>query len=213
MDKQYLDRVNHRKDLIEQYPDIVHGCLPQGGEAVAELYTYLLGDYLPARFPTMFRLSDDRKTFHNLVTDQTYPTLPMEDPLASLRAIGQTVEEDMFLLQGTPDGHLCVAFICCFPSGFDPSKKFGNLLKDIHTPVPSYEKIGASMERVFTKIEVGKSVKRLNVSGSHLIIAHSRSIGIDNVRFSGLCRPIASFSTARGTISLEKTRTPASIAT
>ncbi|KAG8413625.1 hypothetical protein J3458_012694 [Metarhizium acridum] len=69
-----------------------------------------------------------------------------------------------FLLHETPSGHLCVAFMCCFPSGFDPSEKFGNLLKDIHAPVPSYSKIGASMERFFSKLQVGKSVKRLNWS-------------------------------------------------
>ncbi|KAG8413621.1 hypothetical protein J3458_012694 [Metarhizium acridum] len=72
-----------------------------------------------------------------------------------------------FLLHETPSGHLCVAFMCCFPSGFDPSEKFGNLLKDIHAPVPSYSKIGASMERFFSKLQVGKSVKRLNVRLSY----------------------------------------------
>jgi hypothetical protein len=54
--------------------------------------------------------------------------------------------------------------VCCFPSGFDPSLKAGKLLKEIHTPVPSYDKIGPSMERFFRKIEAGNNVKRTNVS-------------------------------------------------
>lgn len=78
--------------------------------------------------------------------------------------LGETVEEDMFLLMGEPEGHRAVAFLCCFPSGFDPSTKVGKLLREIHTPVPSYDKIGPSMERFFSKIEVGKNVKRTNVS-------------------------------------------------
>lgn len=153
-----------RRSILEKYPETVHGFLPQGIASVREVYSFLLRDYLPTRYPTMFRLSDNGTAFQNMVTEKTYPTTPMDDPSAVLRAIGETVEEDMFLLHDTPDGHLCVAFVCCFPSGFDPSKKFGKHLKAIHAPVPAFEKIGASMERAFSRIEVGKSVKRLNVS-------------------------------------------------
>lgn len=141
----------------------MHGHLPRGTESVAELYSYLLQDYLPARYPTMFKLSPDGNMFENTVTGASFPVQPPQDPNLALRSLGETVEEDLFLLHGTPDGHLCVAFMCCFPSGFDPSEKFGNLLKDIHGPVPSYSKIGASMERFFGKLQVGGSVKRLNV--------------------------------------------------
>lgn len=152
-----------RRNLIDEKGPAVHGSLPRGEESVAELYSYLLQDYLPARYPTMFKLSPDGVSFENTVTGQTFPVQPPTDANVALRTLGETVEEDLFLLHGTPDGHLCVAFMCCFPSGFDPSVKFGNLLKDIHGPVPSYSKIGASMERFFTKLQVGKSVKRLNV--------------------------------------------------
>lgn len=161
MDNKYLTRVAARRAIIQKHGSTVHGCLPEGVPAVRELYTFLFADYLPARFPTMFRLSG--KNLHNLVTGKTFSTAAPE-PLSALRAIGETVEEDVFLLEETPEGHRAVAFMCCFPSGFDPSQKFGKNLKAIHAPVPSYEKIGASMERVFTRLEVGKSVKRMNVS-------------------------------------------------
>ncbi|KJK80790.1 hypothetical protein H634G_03939 [Metarhizium anisopliae BRIP 53293] len=164
IDRDYLDRVTLRRSLIDEKGHAVHGYLPRGKESVAELYTYLLRDYLPARYPTMFRIGPDGTVFENTVTGRTFPIQPPEDADAALRTLGETVEEDLFLLQETPSGHLCVAFMCCFPSGFDPSEKFGNLLKDIHAPVPSYSKIGASMERFFSKLQVGKSVKRLNWS-------------------------------------------------
>lgn len=112
----------------------------------------------------MFKLSSDKSTFENLVTGKSFPTIPSGDMEAALRVLGETVEEDLFLLQPTPDGHSSVAFMCCFPAGFDPSAKLGKTLVEIHAPVPSYEKIGASMERFFGKLEVGKSVKRTNVS-------------------------------------------------
>lgn len=164
VDTDYFDRVSLRRQIISQHGALVHGCLPAGVEAVNELYQFLLKDYLPTRFPTMFQLRDQGRRFENLVTGQTFPTAVPEDPAAALRALSETVEEDMFLLIGEPEGHRAVAFQCCFPSGFDPSSKVGKLLREIHSPVPSYDKIGPSMERFFSKIEVGKNVKRTNVS-------------------------------------------------
>lgn len=164
VDRDYLSRVTHRRQLIEQKTSTVHGCLPQGTEAVSELYSYLLRDYLPIRYPTMFAIADDGIAFHNTVTDTTFPLEPPSDPREALRALGETVEEDLFLLHETSEGHLCAAFVCCFPAHFDPSKKMGKVLQAIHGPVPSYNKIGASMERFFSRLQVGKSAKRLNVS-------------------------------------------------
>lgn len=164
MDKNYADRVAHRRALIQQHGATVHGCTPAGEGAVHELYCFLLGTYLPQRYPTMFRLSTDGKTFHNLVTGREFPTVPdTSDMDAALRILGETVEDDMFLLHQTPEGHRSVAFVCCFPAGFDGSEKLDKLLVEIHGPVPSYEKIGPSMEKFFAKLEVGKSVKRMNV--------------------------------------------------
>ncbi|KAJ4148961.1 hypothetical protein NW754_000397 [Fusarium falciforme] len=94
----------------------------------------------------------------------SFPTTPMANAEVALRALGETVEEDFFLLQQFPDGHRSVAFMCCFPSGFDPSAKLGKTLQEIHAPVPSYDRIGGSMERFFGKLEVGKGVKRTNWS-------------------------------------------------
>ncbi|KAK2616283.1 hypothetical protein QQS21_000717 [Conoideocrella luteorostrata] len=110
----------------------------------------------------MFEVSSDGSSFTNLVTATSYPTQPPIDTALALRNLGEIVEEDMFLLKPTSAGHRLVAYVCCFPSGFDPSEKLGKLLKDIHGPVPGYEKIGPSMERFFCKLEAGKPVKRTN---------------------------------------------------
>ncbi|KAF4457040.1 hypothetical protein F53441_955 [Fusarium austroafricanum] len=164
IDEDYLDRVTHRRNIVATHGSTVHGCTPEGDAAVRELYTYLLSDHLPKRFPTIFQLSKDNSMCENLATGKTFPTLPDGNMDAALRVLGETVEEDLFLLQQTPEGHRSVAFMCCFPSGFDPSSKLGKTLVEIHAPVPSYEKIGSSMEKFFGKLEVGKSVKRTNWS-------------------------------------------------
>ncbi|OLN87415.1 hypothetical protein CCHL11_09569 [Colletotrichum chlorophyti] len=166
MDNNYLDRITKRRQVLEQHMSVVVGAIPDGIPAVNEMWTYLLSNYLPTRYPTMFSISEDKLTLHNHVTDTSLPLTPPEDPVAALKAVGETVEDDMFLLVETPEGHRAVAFVCCHPAGFDPSDKLGKLMKDIHTPVPSYEKIGASIERFFSRLQAGKSFKRMNWSVS-----------------------------------------------
>jgi hypothetical protein len=163
IDRNYLDRINERRRLITEDHRRVIKAIPEGHSAIQEVYSYLMRDYLPKRYPGIFSLSASGKTFRNHVTDKTYPTLPCEDAVESLKIIGEVIEDDVFLLVETEKGHKAVACCCCFPAGFDPVSKVGLILKDIHEPVPSYSKIGPSMERYFSKLEVGKSVKRMNV--------------------------------------------------
>ncbi|KAI2464950.1 hypothetical protein F4781DRAFT_411040 [Annulohypoxylon bovei var. microspora] len=177
IDRNYQSRLRERQLVMEKHENHTIGCMPYGVEAVQEAYSYLLGEYLPARYPTLFTRDD--KSFRNRVTGMSLPLLPPEDPITALRNLGQTVEDDMFFLRETPDGHQSIAFVCCCPSGFDPAAKLGKSLKEIHEPVPSYEKIGPSMERYFSRLEVGKGASRVNwsvttnselfnVSGNHV---------------------------------------------
>ncbi|KAI1643259.1 uncharacterized protein F4817DRAFT_350593 [Daldinia loculata] len=176
IDRNYLSRIQERRVTMTKHQNHTLGCLPSGIPAVKEAYSYLL-EYLLTRYPTLFER--DEKLFRNRVTGVSLPFLPPDDPVIALRSLGETVEDDMFFLRETPNGHECVGFVCCCPSGFDPASKMGKLLKDIHEPVPSYEKIGPSMERYFSRLKVGKSVCRVNwsittnpglfnVSGNHV---------------------------------------------
>ncbi len=178
IDTHYLAGVTARRQLIADHAPTVRGAIPAGHAPLTEAYTYLLGAYLPIRFPTMFELipgSEKTVMFHNKVTGVTSPLAPPpEDSCEMLRILGETVEDDMFLLlrDSEADGgaHRAVAFVCCHPAGFDPSSKLGKRLVDIHGPVPAYEKIGASMERYFARLEVGRGVKRVNVSLIHTLL-------------------------------------------
>ncbi|KAI1461785.1 hypothetical protein F4805DRAFT_244828 [Annulohypoxylon moriforme] len=162
IDRNYESRLRDRQVVMEKHQHHTLGCMPYGVEAVQEVYSYLLGEYLPTRYPTLFTRDD--KFFRNSVTGATLPLLPPEDPIEALRSLGQNVEDDLFFLRETPEGHQCIAFACCCPNGFDPASKIGKSMKEIHVPVPSYEKIGPSMERYFSRLEVGKSASRVNWS-------------------------------------------------
>ncbi|KAJ2901221.1 hypothetical protein MKZ38_002127 [Zalerion maritima] len=175
MDSEYLSRINLRRETIASKGSLVHGLTPDGQPAVQELYSFLLKDYLPSRFSSIFSMSPDGKTFNNSISGTKFPVSPFsaslseekEDPyVLALRNLGEIIDEDIFMLQEMPggQGHKCVVFVCCFPNGFDPSSKLGKSLEEIHEPVPHYEKIGPSMERHFRRMEVGKSVRRTNWS-------------------------------------------------
>lgn len=77
------------------------------------------------------------------------------------------MDEDILILLPSDDGdgYSLKGFVNCFPAGFNTKEKLGLKLRDIHTPVPGYkQKLELSMDRFFDRLEVGKVVKRANVS-------------------------------------------------
>lgn len=140
-----------------------------------ELYAFVIGWYLPHRYPSMFRVipipssKKGGEVLENKVTGDAWPTtLANTQPTDhALEILGKTMDEDFLILLPNPSTekyHLS-AYITCYPSGFDPAIKLGLQLSTIHTPVPGYaEKLETSMDRFFARIEVGKVVKRVNWS-------------------------------------------------
>lgn len=174
MDNTYLSRVELRKTIMHDHEGVVLAAEPTSKPAVDEFYTWMVNIYLPTRFPRMFQVEslkekgvkDFRSNLRNLVTNDTAPLRPPDDPLQVLKLLGSFVDEDLLFLLPSDDGdgYVLKAFVNCFPSGFDPSKKLNLKLRDIHGPVPSYkQKLEKSMDRYFEKLEVGKLVKRANV--------------------------------------------------
>lgn len=192
MDKTYKERIEYRRKLIKDQHDVVLGVNthrdkfkdtngedPRVRDAVCELYEFIMGIYLPTRFPNMFTLfemdyeSGKSLLLQNKVTNEMFPTtLSNGKPtITALETLAKTVDEEMLLLlpetttaatDGSPK-YILEAYENCFPSGFNTRMKLGKRLADIHTPVPGYkQKLERSMDRFFEKLEVGKFVKRVN---------------------------------------------------
>ena len=192
MDKTYKDRLALRASLLHQHPDVVIGVNPDADErtaaAVRELYTFLVGTYLPTRYPTMFRLtpgpasssSDSNMVLHNLAIEgNPHPLHPgpisRHSARADLERLSTLIDEDLLLLlpsadsdEKTADGHpqyVLQAYATFFPAGFDTRTKLARSLAEIHAPVPGYAaKLERSMDRFFARVEVGRFVKRVNWS-------------------------------------------------
>jgi len=144
MDRRYRQKIQVKKELINTQDDHVVDFHLVAADAVAELYVYLFGTYLPRRYPTMFRLEaahdSKRPVVRNLVFDETVSLTPPE-PKEFLRVIGRHVDNEFALLlpssdpraarfRAEPDASLAEpyhlhAVMLTFPSGFDPAKKLG----------------------------------------------------------------------------------------
>ncbi|KAK2732947.1 hypothetical protein FQN57_002432 [Myotisia sp. PD_48] len=126
MDKTYKERIAYRRTLLKEHHDVVLGINspkntnhksnndndngspedPRIREAVTELYEYVMGIYLPARYPTMFtlletKLSDEQLLMvQNRVTGEILPTSlsPNRPLIKALETLVKTVDEDMLIL-------------------------------------------------------------------------------------------------------------------
>lgn len=170
MDRNYLNRITQRKRLIAEHTEDVVAALDVSKPAVDEFYAWIVGTYLPTRFPTMFRLRPHPETqmteLYSHVTGKYHSLVPKGGPQASLAVLGGLVEDDLLFLMPADDGdsYELKAFVTCFPNGFNTRQKLGLKLRDIHTPVPGYkEKLQKSMDRWFNRLEVGTFVRRYNV--------------------------------------------------
>lgn len=179
MDKNYHERIKYRKRIMQESSDIAIGVSDDKrvGRAVRELYTYLLGTYLPKRYPDMFKLhfavfeTGRQFMIENLITKAVYPvaTNKSSDTRLLLQTLGAMIDEDFLFLLPEEDSedpkYKLEACVCICPSSWNPQHKLGKRLADIHGPVPSYkEKLEASMDRYFKGLEVGKYVRRSNWS-------------------------------------------------
>jgi len=166
MDRGYLDRINIRKQLIETHPDpdTIIGTGPLVNPAIEELYTEVMIDYLPQRFPTMFAKQDGVLT--NLVTGGTYPaTTKGIDHDTMLKYLAENVEEDFYFMCPDQEGDFRLqGYIACFPGGFLSPAKRGMSVRAIHEPVPGYEqRLGNSVDKYFRRMEPGTFIGRMNV--------------------------------------------------
>lgn len=165
MDRNYLDRLTLRKQIMREHHDIVVQATPTAKPAIDELYAWLVASYLPTRYPTMFSVVPPRGLL-NRATSQSLPLQPPQDPARALEILGENLDEDFLVLLPSEDGdgYVLEGYVACFPAGFNPREKLGLKLRDIHAPVPGYkQKLELSMDRFFDKLDVGRVVKRANV--------------------------------------------------
>jgi len=172
------------------HPDITIGTSTAANAAIAELYEDLTLNFLPRRYPTIFRLNGP--TFENLVTRTLYPIpAAKKDPAEMLRQLGENVEEDFYFMCRTGHDEFSLqGYISCFPQGLLSRAKVGLTTREIHQPVPGYEKrLGNGVDRCFARMAPGDYVGRLNwsiqVNGDELYLPHRGNTNPEKLKRRG----------------------------
>jgi len=168
MDDTYLSRIQLRRQIIDSHPEATLACNSAAEPAALEMYEWLVGIYLPRRFPTCFELVSKETLSGDGVSaqkdqweqEQNGPTqllnkitsehIPVQttNPLTALRTLGSHIDTDFLILlpketkQEEEDDSQPVyhleAFSTTFPSGFSTLSKLSLPLSAIHNPVPQY---------------------------------------------------------------------------
>ncbi|KAI3326819.1 hypothetical protein HD806DRAFT_488292 [Xylariaceae sp. AK1471] len=165
MDRGYLARIQERLPLIKDNSQFTIGTGEKVNPAIKELYEEIMIRYLPARFPTMFQIRG--MLVKNLATGTTYPLTTTGLTHAQMLAyMGENVEEDFYFMCPDLDGQYRLqGYIACFPGGFLSPARVGESVREIHKPVPGYErKLGLSVDRYFARMEPGEFIGRMNWS-------------------------------------------------
>jgi hypothetical protein len=120
MDETYLSRIQLRHQIMDSHTEATLACNPVAEPATFELYEWLVGTYLPRRFPTCFELVSVEKTSgddeseqqhqHQQEQEQSKPThllnkttsehIPLQttSPLTALRTLGSHIDTDFLIL-------------------------------------------------------------------------------------------------------------------
>ncbi|MEI6097616.1 MAG: DUF3445 domain-containing protein [Alphaproteobacteria bacterium] len=153
VDDAYAAQMALRDALIADQRPIVVAALPEGQEAVAELYDTVLTRL--AQQPG-YRIG----AVEARCPDGRMVVLDASQPFATL---GRLVQEDLCLLQKQGDEHVLTGAVLCFPASWTLAEKLGRPLMGIHRPVESYDPdIARRVQRMFDALRPEQPLWRMN---------------------------------------------------
>ncbi|CZT16497.1 uncharacterized protein RCC_02340 [Ramularia collo-cygni] len=158
LDRNYIETVRLRKELFEKQGSDVLQVLPGSELAAKELMEMCL-QFLCARYPHYFQLSECNTIFHNLIL-QTQTHLPSTSPFDVLL---ENIPEDFAIMLRDPStgSYTFRAGIIMSSLGWTLGSKIGKRLDEVHGPVPDYKaRMSASMDRFFAKMPTDKPIQR-----------------------------------------------------
>ncbi|EEP78902.1 conserved hypothetical protein [Uncinocarpus reesii 1704] len=158
LENTYRSRIAQRKELHAQYGKTVLDKMPGSELACKELMEMVI-QFLCARYPQYFCLSDNKRYFTNGILN-TVEDLHAKDPLVFLM---DNVPEDFgIMLRDDKTGYYFLrAGSVCSSLGWNLGTKLGMQLHEIHAPIPDYkEKMQFSMDRYFAKMPTDKPIQR-----------------------------------------------------
>ncbi|KAK5987039.1 hypothetical protein PT974_11155 [Cladobotryum mycophilum] len=165
IDNGYMDRIKERQMVMREHAADAIGTGDIVNPAIAELYEEIMINYLPQRYPTMFRIEGTQ--LRNSVTGKSH-SINMQELSHSqmLQNLGESVEEDFYFMCPDEKGEIRFqGYIACFPGGFLSLARVGMSMREIHQPVPGYEeRIAKGADRYLQRLQPGDFIERMNWS-------------------------------------------------
>jgi hypothetical protein len=160
IDEHFADELALKEKLLKsQYSD-VFASLPESQSSQKEVLDLLL-DHLLEQFPQHYRRQATK--VENISTGQNWDISDFE--AAPLDLAGRLVQEDLLLMQPSPDGYILAAASLCFPLRWRLREKFGRPMAQIHSPVPGYhDKLERPVDNFFNRLKPDHPAWRVNWS-------------------------------------------------
>ncbi|OKH26769.1 hypothetical protein NIES593_01610 [Hydrococcus rivularis NIES-593] len=158
IDERFTAYLARKQELLEHHYREVFASLPGSERSQKEVLNLLL-DYLPKHFPSHYQRQGDR--IESLLVQQSWNVADFETNPLDLA--GRLVQEDLCLMQPSPDGYILVAASVCFPFHWRLPDKLGQPLARIHQPVPEYaQKLEEPVNNFFMRLKTDCPGYRLN---------------------------------------------------
>lgn len=160
IDDRFATELALKERLLKEQHSDVFACLPDSQASQKEALVLLI-EHLGDRFPQHYRRQD--KTIENITTGQVWTSSDFET--APLDLAARLVQEDLLLVQPSPEGYRLAAASVCFPLRWRLQEKLGRPLSQIHSPVPDYqEKLARPIDSFFDRLKCDRPAWRLNWS-------------------------------------------------
>ena len=158
IDSLYQAEIAERQRLLAERHAEVFGAEPGSAQARAETLTMVV-EHLTRVYPEWFAC--DGRTIHNNLTGEQWDRAA-HDPL---ELAGRLVQEDLCLIEASPEGPRLTAAVLCFPSRWRLHEKLGRPLAEVHGKVPFYgDRLARPVDRFMAHVRPGHIAARLNWS-------------------------------------------------
>ncbi|KAI0753138.1 hypothetical protein C8Q80DRAFT_1097643 [Daedaleopsis nitida] len=177
IDKDYEWYLDEKARVVQEQGRHVLDSLPENDEACGELLTEL-ADYLPKRFPTLFRRDGHDDSITNVVKNERHSGLNKVKGVEALRIVSRLVQDDFLMGREREDGEIyLVGGLVAFPGAYLLSETINKPLKVLHAPVPYFnEKLLKSVERTLKRFKPDQPFER-----SSWMIADDRNLFWHNI--------------------------------
>ncbi|KAF2751301.1 hypothetical protein M011DRAFT_394777 [Sporormia fimetaria CBS 119925] len=158
VENTYAEKIKQRQELFADHGKGVLQALP-GSELACKEVMEMAVQFLCARYPQCFRLSEDSTVLYNDILG-TVSNLKTTPPLEIL--LNNVPEDFALMLRDPSNGHYYFrAGVICSALGWNVATKIGLPLHEIHAHIPDYkEKMQFSMDRYFSKLPTDKPIQR-----------------------------------------------------